>query len=110
MIDVDRAVSGEPNRILATAALAKMFREGLNDALALPEIQTDADVATHALLGCEKHMHVYMLASFVSDTRNAKDVPPSAVAYMEGLLSRELLLMAAAVTRGRGPIGETKCQ
>lgn len=107
-IDVNALINAGDGRIGAVRALADMFREGLADAIALPEVRSDADVATHELLGCEMYLNMFLLATFVTDLRNG-DTPPEALGYFERLLRGQLVTLASAVTLRRGPVGEHSC-
>jgi hypothetical protein len=85
-----------------------MFREGIHDTLHLPEVHSEAEEATHALLGCTHHIAMLMLGNTcVSDPDDP--TPPEVLRMLEALLEMQLDARAAQVVLTRRPLGPMLC-
>lgn len=107
--DVNEILTEEHGQVmLAIAKITKMFIEGLNDAVTLPEVHSEAEEATHYLLGCSMYMTMFLLMSFKHDVDN-DDTPEASKVYIGDLVIDNLTRLATCVVSNRGPIGEHAC-
>lgn len=87
----------------AAERLAKVFRDGLNDGVSVPEIHTEAEDVTHHLLGCVWHTAMIILveASLKMPANIAIRIRDNVDSVINSKLYRLALMV---ITRG-GPIG-----
>jgi hypothetical protein len=106
MIDVNSYLS-DPDALRAAQSLARLFREGLRDTMALPEIHTEADEATHALLGCDHYLAMMLLAGMLEDL--PEDTPAGVREILDDLFDRQMNRLGVMVVAARGPLGPHAC-
>jgi len=96
------------NMTLAVAKIVTVFREGLSDHLTLPEIHSEAEEATHFLLGCDQYNAVLMVAGAIHAGR-LSGARPRSLEIVQAALTSQLVDIACAVVNAGGPIGEHDC-
>jgi hypothetical protein len=112
MSDIDLAPYldiGEGTRREAAEKLARILREGLDDAIAIPQVNSEAEEIAHAVLGCV--WHTAMLIMVETATKRVPAGAPRAVRNnIDSVINSKLYHLALmAVNRG-APIGPSKCR
>jgi hypothetical protein len=103
--DVEQAMSS-PDREHARQALYKLLRQGLTNAAAIPDVETEAEQAAHHMLGCDNYLALVNVYALIEDVRKDE---PAAAAVISTMADEHLMLLVQAVLLARGPIGEHKC-
>lgn len=110
-MDVDKLVADEQhNMTLATAKIARMIQEGLNDAVTLPAVRTEATVAAHIMLGCDVWMALYIQACGLANVKNQTEVPEAVDMMISTVITDQVVHYAAHIVMHRGPLGECYCE
>ena len=86
---------------LAEAKLYELLRQGLTNAAAIPEVETEPEQAAHHLLGCDNYMALIILYQTAEDARDEPDV----VKILTDLADNHLRTLTRAVLQTRGPVG-----
>lgn len=90
----------------AEEALYTMFRQGLIDNAALPEVSTEAGEAAHVLLGCHSFSALHFVYGGALDVRETMTDADGPVAdAIEAVADAYLREQVAAVVAMRGPVG-----
>lgn len=94
---------GDGTRREAAERLARTFREGLDNAVSIPEVCTEAEEVTHAILGCIWHTTMMILRDTVEQI--PEGVPDRVRDNVNSVINSKLYNLALmAVNRG-APIG-----
>jgi hypothetical protein len=97
------------NRVLPQR-LFHLFREGLLNAVALPEIESEPEQAAHQLLGCERYsamLAIYGLADSINEDLELGG--PPVANWIQDAADRRLLEFAQELVRNRAPLGPHTC-
>lgn len=103
-----RGVMGGP-RQEAVGRLFALFREGITNSVAIPDIETEADQAAHHLLGCDNYTALLIVYAAADDFVDDDDVPPAVIDIVKTMADRYLRQLADQVVAMRGPIGPNNC-
>jgi hypothetical protein len=94
----------------AVNKLFDLFRQGLVDAAAVPELQTEGESAAHHMLGCDNYIAliaIYGTALAFQETPG--EAPESAVEKIFEIADTHLRRQVLAVVDACGPIGTHTC-
>jgi hypothetical protein len=87
--------------------LYDMMRQGLTNAAAIPEVETEPEQAAHHLLGCDNYMALVIIYQSADDARPDE---PNVAQIITDLADSHLRVLTKAVMYMGGPIGQHKCQ
>lgn len=96
----------DDNRERAKQAMYQLLRQGLTNAAAIPEIETEPEQAAHHMLGCDSYLALVHTYATAEDLRADE---PMAAAVIVTMCDEHLMLLTEAVINQRGPIGEHRC-
>lgn len=99
------AIMNQPYE-LAKQAMYKLLREGITNAAAIPEVETEPELAAHHMLGCANYLALVTIYATAEDIRADE---PMAAAVIVTMADEHLMLLTQAVLAARGPIGEHPC-
>lgn len=93
----------------AEKVLWDLCRQGLLDAVAIPEVETEADQVAHQLLGCINYSALLAVYATAEDMRRQSGVP-SEVCDTAMLIADQFLVdLVKAVVLIRAPLGPPCC-
>lgn len=91
----------------AAQSVYNLLREGLTNAVAIPEVETDADQAAHHLLGCTNYMALLAVYTTADDLRPDE---PGAAQVVSNMADGHLRVLTDAVLWMRAPVGPNICK
>lgn len=105
--DVDNIMTSER----AEERLYLLMREGLTNAVAIPDVMTEADQAAHHMLGCVNYMALIATYGAADDMRHDESTTDelAAAAVITDLADSHLRILTQAIIYLRGPIGPHRC-
>lgn len=108
--DIDEILHNSDGREATIKRLYALFREGLTNSAAIPEIQTEADQAAHALLGCVEYTALSVIYEAAEDVVADPDVPNDVADVVKAMGDGRLAELCQRIVDKGGPIGEHYCQ